>query len=143
MTHPFDTLIIISSHLIWLASPGEFRVEALIRNSPRVERSLTPAHPEIKMSICLHINLLQKEVGFFFPTMLTFCFPMKAPWEEKAAGSCCPLLDIKRYTQPRVICLIFYLKIKQITMCSRQRCEYQLVLTQTFLKGRQSEVKCN
>lgn len=70
MTHPFDTLIIISSHLIRLTSPGEFRLEVNMKFS-----SLTPAYPQMKMSICLHVNLLQKEAAFFlfFSPLLSHC----------------------------------------------------------------------
>lgn len=94
MTHPFDTLIIISSHLIRLTSPGEFRLEANMKFSS----SLTPAYPQMKMSICLHVNLLQKEAGCFFFSSFPLCSHFVSPrriLERKVVGSCCPLLDIK------------------------------------------------
>lgn len=96
MTHPFDTLIIISSHLIRLTSPGEFRLGANMKFSS----SLTPAYPQMKMSICLHVNLLQKEAVFFLllPHCVHCLLCFVSPWrirERKVVGSCCPLLDIK------------------------------------------------
>lgn len=80
MTHPFDTLIIISSHLIRLTNPGEFRREANMKFSS----SLTPAYPPMKMSICLHVNLLQKEHGFFLvPHCVHISFHREGSFKEK------------------------------------------------------------
>lgn len=92
MTHSFDTLIIISSNMIWLTSPRRFEwmvyYKTLCSKQP-----VMPSYPDIK---CLfaHIIISCRKRRVFI--MLTCCFLWSLLGVE-TAGCCCPLLDLKRY----------------------------------------------